>query len=394
MSESNKTKIIIAAESTFATTPGEAGQWGTARFLSDSLKHGNDVQNSDEIRNLRDIRDTHWVDKEAGGSINMNHYWDTNFTEELMKWSLNSAGWSNAGGDTSVAAAASMNTTQSTKTFALVSGTFANDPAVGDWVYISGAANAASNGYHKIASVSGSNTFTVETAIGADEAAVSLTVVLLSSITNGNTAQSLAIQRQYTDLTNEDELFLGMYINGWNFSSEGRETMKSNFEFMGYAAQSLGTNYTADAAASTEPAMISPKHMDWIREGTAALGCIGVSFQLSNNYRRQFQQGTFGSSALVQGDFTVSGTLRAYFSTSTLFDKFINQTETSLAFASRDGTTSKGNTYLFDLPRVIFNDGRRVAGGRNQDIIADLSWMAKYDSADACTMKVAKTADT
>jgi hypothetical protein len=396
MADSNQVDITIAAESTFGTSPGEAGTWGTLRTLSDSLKHTNDVTRSDEIRSLRDTRDLHWINKSAGGSINMNGYYDDNYagSAHMQQWALGASAWSNSSADLSVAAAAAVSITATSRTFALDASTWANDPAVGDWVYISGAANAASNGYHKVESIATSNTFTVETDIGADESSVSLTIVVMSSITNGETLTTLSIQRNYTDLSSQSELFVGMAIDGWSFGSEGQETMKQNFDFLGFGATSNTSPISADVLPSATDAYVSPKNCDWIREGSnyAGVTALGVSFQVQNNIRKRYAQGTFGASAFKQGDFIVSGNLKAYFATETLFDKFINQADSKLAFAVRDQATTKGNANIYDWPNVRYTDGRRVAGGRNQDIIADLSWEARYHSGTAATMKIAKTA--
>lgn len=396
MADSNKSELLVATESTFATDPGEAATWGTLRTLSDSLKHDNNVIPSDEIRALRDVRDMHWVDKGASGSVNMNGYFDDNYggTSYLQLWALGAAAWSNSSADKSVVAASAVTITSTTRTFNIDVGTWANDPAVGEWVYISGAANAASNGYHKIESVTGSDTFTVETDIGANETSVSLTIVVMSEITNGETLVTLAMQRQYTDLSSQSELFLGMGINGWSFSSEGTEVMKQSFDFMGFAGSSNTSPYTADVSPSATDAYVSPKHCDWVREGSnyANLAALGWSFQVNNNLRKRYEQGNFGVKEFKLGDFEANGTLRAYFATSTLFDKFLNQSDSKLAFAVRDGATTKGNANIYDFPNVRYTDGRRVAGGRNQDIIADLSWQARYHSATAATMKVCKTA--
>ena len=393
MSDTNQIELLIAPESTFATSPGAAGTWGTFRALSESFKPDLNIVPDEEIRNMRGHRHLHWVDKGASGSLNMQSYYDDNATAYLMQWALGSSGWSNSSADTTIVSAAAVSITQSSRQFAKDVGVWTSNQAIGDWVYISGAANSASNGYHKVESVTGSNTFTVETAIGADESGVTLTIVEMSAITDGTTLTTAWIQRDYNDLSNIGEMLLGMGINGWSWSTEGTETMKQSFDWLGYYAESLTSLESADSSASTNGAMISPKHCDWIREGNsyAGVACLGASFQVANNLRKRYEQGTFGVKEFKLGDFEVTGTLRAYLADHTLMDKLLNNTESKIAIATRDATTTKGNAFIYDFPKIEYTDGRRVGGGRNQDVIVDLSWRAKYFVTDDCVMKVAKT---
>ena len=399
MSDSNRTTLCFAPEATYNTDPTASATWVGLRTLSDSLKQDISLSSSDEIRSYRDIPALDQTDRAVSGSINQNLYFDNNGTGELMQFGIGSADWGDSGADTSVVAAAACSITQSSRTIAKDSGSWANNPAVGEWVYISGAANSATNGYHQVATVSGSNSFTVNSAVGGNESGVTLTAVTMSQITNGTTTQNLHIQRNYSDLSNQSELFGGMNVAGWSVDATGQDTVSFNTEWIGAQATSLASTARAiDTAAATNAAMTTTNGVQWVREGTGAgsvadLACTGFSFTVDNGIRKQYELGTFGPSALKLGDFTVTGTLQAYFTSNTLFDKFLNQTATGLSIAISDEAATKGNAFIFDFPSVKFTDGSRVAGGRNQDIIADLTWQAIYDGSSH-TMKIARTASS
>jgi hypothetical protein len=71
-----------------------------------------------------------------------------------------------------------------------------------------------------------------------------------------------------------------------------------------------------------------------------------------------------------------------------MMDYYLNNTAGRFAIGVSDEVTGRGNAKVFDFPNVEFTAGRRVVGGRNQDVIVDLAFQALYDSTDAATMGV------
>jgi len=53
-------------------------------------------------------------------------------------------------------------------------------------------------------------------------------------------------------------------------------------------------------------------------------------------------------------------------------------------------TTGLAGTHnlIFDFPSVKITDATVVAGGRNQDVIADISWQALYSTDTSDTMSI------
>mgnify|MGYP003675066645 CR=1 FL=1 len=391
MADSNRIQLTYAPESTFNTHPSSGGDWTALRVLSETFKADVTVASSNEIRAYRDIPALNQTDKGVSGSLSQSLYYDDNATAQLMRYGLGSGAFT---GQTTLVSADATTTVQSARSYTVSS--IDHAPTVGEWIYVSGAANAATNGYHQIATV-GSNTFTVNSAIGADESGRTMTIVQLGEITNGVTFTSHSVERKYTELSNIAEKFSGCAINGFSVDASGQDTVKFSSDWVGVSATSDADGAeSVDNAAATTGEMTSINGVQWVREGTGAgsvadMDALGFTFSVSNNLRKQYKLGTLGADGMALGDFVVTGTLQAYFATSALFDKFLNQTATGLAIAISDEATGQGNTYIFDFPNVRFTDGQRVAGGRNQDIIADMSWQAIYNGSSH-TMKVAKIA--
>ena len=394
MADSNRTKLSMALEDSFGG--GSTGTNYELRLLSESVKSDLTLATSDEIRSYRDIPELNLTDKGTSGSLNGELSWEA-FAREQLKWSMMSSAWSDSGADVTVADdLAGINTTQATKTF-FRSSLWSNNPVVGQWLYITGAANAASNGFHKVATVTGSNTFTVDEAIGADETSISLTIKMLPQVVNGTSFNSCVIQRQYTDIADANARFLGQAISGFSLDASGTDTVKFNLDITGLSESTItDANLDAidtDADPVTYPTMTTSEGVVWVRENAADYACTSFQFQVGNNLRKKYALGTLGALDFNEGDFEVTGSMQAYFEDSTAYDKFLNQTETSLSICISDGTSTKGHAFIFDFPMVKFTDAQRVAGGRNQDIIADISWQALYDADEGITMRIARSDD-
>jgi len=392
MADSNRIRLSFAEETTFGVK-----RTGTVyeelRILSESLKSDLTNASSDEIHSRRDIRGLNKTDQGVSGSVNCNLYSRYGFgINRLIGHSLMSGDvWTDSNSLVTV------QTDESTliapggypKRYSHGGNDFDNDPVVGQWIYITGAVNAASNGFHKVAAVDiSSDWLEVEEAIGANETAV-LTIKMLPQVKNGSTLDSMTFQREYTDLGTEVAFLTGCVINGMSIDASGTDTVKANFDVLGLTETSASSEEALLYTAGTNPAMTATDGVQFVRENTADITTTSFQFQASNNLRKKYLLGTLGPSDFNEGDFEVTGSMQMYFETATAYDKFLNQTVTSLSIGISGEESTPGETYIFDFPKVKFTDAQRVAGGRNQDIIADISWQALYDTTEECTMKIA-----
>lgn len=394
MADSNRVQLAYAKETTFNTHPSSGGTWNALRILSETFKADLTLASSNEIRAYRDIPALNQTDKGVSGSISQSLYYDDNATALLMQYAMGSAAFPAA---SVIISEDATDITASSRQFVLATGNLDASVTVGDWVYIENAAASGNNGLFQVESRVALNGFTVTTPIAADADDDVITVTIIPAITNGVTFTSHSVERKYTELSNIAEKFSGCAINGFSVDASGQDTVKFSTDWIGVSADSDSDGAeTVDNAAASTGEMTSINGVQWVREGTGAgnvadMDALGFTFSVSNNLRKQYKLGTLGADGMALGDFVVTGTLQAYFATQALFDKFLNQTATGLSIAISDEASAQGNTYIFDFPNVRFTDGQRVAGGRNQDIIADMSWQAIYNGSSH-TMKVAKIA--
>jgi hypothetical protein len=286
---------------------------------------------------------------------------------------------------------ASASGTWSSNTFTVTS--FAtNDPVVGDWVHFTGNTDSTEDGWYKVTAAS-STTMTVDGTIS--DGAVTLNIVRGAAAKNSTGTgvetnfKTLHFQREYNDLSNAAK-FGGCAVNAWEFSAEGQDIITNSFDIVGVSEVSEASP-DSTTASSNLAAMTSIDGVQFVRYNGADICAVGASFSVANNIRQRYCLGTFGPEELKPGDLVVTGNLQIYLTATEGLDQmnaYLNNTAGRLAIGVSDEADARGNAFVFDFPNIEFTAGRRVTGGRNQDIIVDLSWQALYDTTDAATMGV------
>jgi hypothetical protein len=388
MADSNKTRFSVNYE----TVLGDGGTtaWFELGILSESLKSDLTLASSDTMRSSRDVPGLHLTDKGVSGSINADFRYHGEHQNFVPK-AIGSALWS-GGSPTTICTNLTTTIYGSTNIISTTPHSTPFDVAavVGQWIYITGAANAASNGFHKVAAVSTTDTITVETDLLATEVGVDLTIVMFAQVVNGDTVSSFALQREYTDLSNESVMFKGLTWGGYSIDASGTDTVKISYDLIGLTETSESTPETVGGALDPTPVFTTTEGVKFVRLDAADVTVLSFQFQVANNFRQKKVLGTLGSTDFNFGDFEVTGSMQMYFADSTEYDKFLDQDEVSLAICfSDDQGDYGGDGFLYDFPKVKFTDGQRMAGGRNQDIIADFSWQALYDADEDLTLRIA-----
>jgi len=392
MADSNRVTLSVAEESTFGVDPD--GGFKILRMTSESLGQDTSFNSTPEIRSLRDVRELNRTNRGVSGNIASTCYYGTTANPgvlDMYRYAMIAGDYSGTtpGQVTVIDAAASG--TWSSNTFTVTS--FAtNDPAVGDWVYFSGNTDSIEDGWYKVTAAS-STTMTVDGTIS--DGAATLNIVRGSAAKNATGTgvetnfTTLHFQREYNDLGNAAK-FGGCAVNAWEFSAEGQDIITNSFDIVGVSEVS-DASPTSPIASSNLAAVTSIDGIQFVRLGGADICALGVNFSVANNIRNRYCLGTFGPEELKPGDLVVTGNLQLYLDATTglnAMNDYLNRVATRLAIGVSDEADGRGNSQVFDFPNVEFTAGRRVTGGRNQDVIVDLAFQALYDTTDAATMGV------
>jgi hypothetical protein len=124
-----------------------------------------------------------------------------------------------------------------------------------------------------------------------------------------------------------------------------------------------------------------------VLENDVSVQLTSASLSLANNLRARSVLGELGAISVGAGKVTVTGSIQAYYESKTIYDKFLNQTESGLALIAKDAA---GNALIFEMPKLKYQEGSRPASGENEDVMADLSFTAYMDPTENITIRIAR----
>ena len=260
-----------------------------------------------------------------------------------------------------------------------------------EWVKTSGFTNAANNGYFKIVSATASKIVVSGGTLVTESAGSSRTIKQGSSIVNGVTKNSFNMEREYTDLSNELALYVGCMMNQMNLNVGTNGIITGSFGIMGQ----IETSETSSGGGGYEDAnsndiMNSIDHVVGIYENAAAVDVLDIALEITNNLRERLKVGTLGPFSFGADAINVSGSFTAYYDSKTLYDKYLNFGDTSLAKVFED---ADGNGYVIDLPKVKITDAARHAGaGLGDDFKVPCTFQAFMHGTELITVRIVKFA--
>lgn len=384
MADSSRAQLYYLAESTWGATPAAA--LTQMRFTAESL--GFQIQNttSREVRADRQVADLIQTGAEASGSVEVELSYGAH--DALLAAALFSA-WGTpvavSAVDDIAASAAGAAFTSTTADFA------AAGIVAGQWVRVAGfaASGGANDGYYRVTSVA-AHALGVSPAPALDEAAAGLTVDIAGTLLrNGVTETSFTLEKQFADV-GQMIAFTGMVPGSLGLDIRTGAVITGSIAFTGKAAAigvvSVGTG--APVPASSNPVMNAVGHVGEVREDGVLMPDAALrelSIRLDNGLRGIQAVGSLGNVDVGAGRCTVTGRVSVYFADAALYAKYLAGTPTSLSFRVTD---ADGAGYVVTLPRVKLTRGSIVAGGNDQDVLADFDLQALRDPATGCTLQI------
>lgn len=382
MSDSSQVQLYYIVESTWGTTPASA--LTELRFTGEDLNYDIGTIQSDEIRSDRQVTDLIQTTFQANGGANMELSYATfdSFFESALFGAWGSA----------VAVALSdVSCANADNSYNTAAGDFVAEGIVaGQWLKVAGFTDAANNGYAKVVSVTTAKLIVSNLTL-ADEAAGDSITMGGTMLRNGVTQKSFTLEKKFNDIT-QFISYTGMVVNQFNLAVNAQSVITGGFQFVGksgtIAQTTVGTG--SPTAANSNAVMNSGAHVGSIREAGSEVTSayvMDIAFNVNNNLRDKPAVAVIGSTGIGAGQCVVTGTLTAYFEDETLYEKYINNTATSIDFRVTDGS---GNTYIFTFPNVKFSSGTVTAGGNNQDVMVNLGFQAIRDATTDCTIQIDK----
>jgi hypothetical protein len=374
--ESNRVSIRVSKETVWGETPATPTM-ARLPILSDSLVHNKRTKQSDTLRSDR-MKDAQvQVGVDAGGDIPFEfRFSDFDAILEVALFNtFSTASKTGAGTVNDLAFAAAGSGVQ------VITGQAGDwtDFTVGAWVRVKSAAQAANNGVFKVTAKT-STTLTVANAAGVSEAD-STAVVTQKMLRNGTTKQSLLVEKQYEDLTNNYENYRGMRVAGFSLNIQTEQIVTGSVRFLGKeGVLATATVSGSLTGPSTNDSMTASTNVGSIVEGAAALSTAikSITVDLNNNLRSLPGVAQISAIGVNAGSIGLTGRVEAYFEDQVLLTKVRNHTSSSLEFRLTDPL---GNVVVFTLGQLKWS-GNPVNPGIDQDVMLSLEFSCERQPTD------------
>lgn len=207
---------------------------------------------------------------------------------------------------------------------------------------------------------------------------------------SGVTRRSFTLERKFGDLaTPEYHRYTGCEFNTLALSVSPNAIVSATFGVVGKdlaldTAIVTGATYGSDVGNSPFDSFTGS-----IQEGGSAIATVtAIELNLANGIEPLFAIGSQTTQRPSIGKSRLTGTLTTYFEDKALYEKFLNETESSIQLVLTD---LDGNSYTLDIPRVKYNSGQPDVSGEGAVTVA-MEFVGLYDDTEATQIKVTRTA--
>jgi hypothetical protein len=371
MSNANFERITYKDETAWGD--GGAGNVKEVPHGTVSLAQAASFFTSRLVRSDRQTQDVVRGGFQAGGTIDYELLYrkvsatTTNAYDDFIQYALFSGAWTTPSSDVTAVTTSSGNNLFKAAAWAGFN--------VGDWVRLNG--TGIVNQYRVIVAKPDADNVTVSP--GGLANATDVVVEDGAYVANGTTTKSIALCRDFTDLSSQRAIYVGAMFDTWSLNVGLSGPVSGSFGFLAKSEDvttaSFG-NPTAGFAASTNRVFDSVGHVKAFYEGSplASFTATELGIELRNNLEGRQVIGQAGLESVKVGSCSVSGRYTRYFSDNAQLSAFLNNTETSIAVALHDVL---GNAYVLWVPSAIVRAANRNGGGKDSDIRVSVEWEAK-----------------
>lgn len=199
---------------------------------------------------------------------------------------------------------------------------------------------------------------------------------------------SYLLEQEFSDIA-QFKYLAGARCSQMSLNITARQVINGTFNFLGKQMFTAAVTRAGSAAtASTNSSMNASTNVASIMDNGSAISAPvrSITCTVNGNLRPLDQIGSLALAQIGDGTFNVSGRIEIYFQDSTIYDKVLSHTTTSLAFRTVDDA-GQGYDWLFPAIKLT---GDPNAAGQNQDVILPLDWQAKYDATTGTMARIVK----
>lgn len=197
-------------------------------------------------------------------------------------------------------------------------------------------------------------------------------------IKKGSTTRSLVIEKAFSDIA-EYQKYVGGIINTMSMELNSNAMITGSFGMMFKDVANAQIDY-ADSTASTGTDRPFDGFTGYINENdTENAEISSLSFSLDNGFERNFVLMSNTAPQMTSGKSNVNGSVTMYFDSQTVYDKFVNETESSLEVGMQDDDL---NGYVVTFPRIKYTSAD-VPVNSDSAVVNTMNFQALDDSTEA-----------
>ena len=206
---------------------------------------------------------------------------------------------------------------------------------------------------------------------------------------SGTTRRSFTVERGFNDLaTPEYHRHTGCEFNTLGLSVSPNSMVQCTFGVVGKDLTANTTKVTGSTYAADSGNQPFDSFTGSINEGGSSIATVtAFELNLENGLEPLFTVGSQTTTRPSIGKSRATGTLTTYFESKSLYEKFLNETSSSIALTLTD---LDGNSYLIELGNVKYNSGQPDVGGEGSVTIA-MEFVALYDDTDGSNLVITRT---
>ena len=201
----------------------------------------------------------------------------------------------------------------------------------------------------------------------------------------GTTLNTYSFERAFSDGPQFD-VFMGCAVNGVDISITPDKMATAKFSVIGQNSAAMqGTTYAAGGVIAAGTAQPCDAFTGSLTEGGSPVAVVtAINIKLANGRKTEGVVGSRVTPAIFEGTCDVTGTVTALFESATLYNKFVNETESAIVVNLTDGSTG---TMSFTLPKVKYGTGDFNIP-KEGPITVKMDFQALYDTGTSSTLTI------
>lgn len=383
-STTSRVKLRTALETVYGDHTSATGR-RTVRMTGETFSPQFAYDKSKEIRSDRQLANSILMGISAQGAFNFEALYKEYdlFLETALQSTFAAFG---SGGPVAVTSPVF-----TTSTLTQTGGTSFATLAKGQWFQIRGITGPciANNGIwqNSLTVAATATVITIDSTAWTAGSATGTVTLSSSRLVNGTAFRTHDMEAEFNDVA-QFGTYRGMGLNKLSMGLQSKSVVTGSCDWIGKDVLALtGTSNLPSTDDVNFPTafqvMNATSNVAKLYEAGAALGAgifvKSLSFDLANNLRAQDAIANISPVGLGNGSIALTGKLDAYFSNATLFNKAVNGTLSSLAFAIVDGPVGTGNGYVLTIPQIVYTGANVPAGSIDQDAMVSLTFEASLD---------------